>query len=269
MIPFEEILAKARNLASKHARQSAAQASEAQAAAQAFFIPEDISSSSPASSTYETASENEDSHLSGGAITRNQAKRKAAAEDEKTKLRREATPEAPLEAEVSDTLESENVSRASSVSPRTDSPKVDKVPGTTLFLKPEIVAENESFRVKVAKQGFKRFSNFYDSARFLLRVEYKDSETPRPLMSDLYGLLEDALIAVIKKVQNEFSVPTEEHQVYLNLTGSNIPKGIRSSNFSIRSSPQMMANQIIGDLMSFVDSNEGKCTAFLPAAAGL
>jgi hypothetical protein len=86
---------------------------------------------------------------------------------------------------------------------------------------------------------------------------FQDPNKPKPLIADLYDILERALIQVLQKIQKEFTIDGQQHQLFLALTGSNIPMGIRTQNFSIRSSARLMANQLISDLMSFVDSNEG------------
>jgi hypothetical protein len=164
----------------------------------------------------------------------------------------------------------------SDVSDSSEDRERDNVRRTSLFKRAETLAENNSFKVIVKNVQFQRSKNFFESALFLLQVIQKvifisrlieictfvstffmlqKASKNQPLVSSLYSLLEKALEKALIRVKQEYTLPDKQHQLYLTVRGSQIPKGIRTQNFSLKSSANSMASQLIESLATFVESN--------------
>jgi hypothetical protein len=173
MIPFEEIVARARELAARHQEQQ--EETENQ-----LLQVETDDVESPQSS-YFTASDHsndEADNLTGGAVTRSQAAttRNAAIDGNNQAATRNPASDGNNQSQAATrnaASDNEAVSDDLFSSDDEFGNQIDRVPGTSLYKRAETVAENESFKILVSKEGFKKWRNFYDSARFLLRIEYK------------------------------------------------------------------------------------------------
>lgn len=75
------------------------------------------------------------------------------------------------------------------------------------------------------------------------------------MVSELYGMLEDGLTKALTEIQDDYAHPTEEHQI--TIVDNKMLKGLRSRNFSIKENQRKISQEILKELYSFVQSNEG------------